>query len=158
MPTIPPAVRDAIKYPIILMETGANAVVGGRDDQYGWISGNIDAQAAGTTVRCLFDLGPTWDQYPELVITVKHVGPSTGASVYFCGRDDAVAADNTARQLGPRYQNAVNGQTYSAAIVPGTFNYVVRPAGRYLVATVINTDGINALGAGSKVTVAAYPS
>lgn len=143
-------------FPVLVFETDLSAVTA-PSRAGGWVSGSIANLAASAAVTCLFDLGPDWQQYNELVVAVKPAAPSSGLTgVMMTSRDDATAASNFNRQLGHRYGSAANGNAISGApTTSATWN--VRPMGRYLTVVATNADAVNAQGAGAKLTVAAFP-
>lgn len=82
--------------------------------------------------------------------------PSSGVSNLVVS-SSATAALNVNRML-----NEVDGATFgalNASIAASTLSSTatVRPMGRYLIVRMSNADAANALGAASRVTVAAYP-
>lgn len=143
------------KQPVLLMQTDVAQVPGGAGA--GWVSGTPSGLAASATVNCVFDLGPDWDQYGVAAVGVLPIGPSSGmANVQAMGSDNT--APNPARRLKDM---AVAGSANSSFAINTSSNghtFHVRPFGRYLIVSVSNADAANALGAASKVSVAAYPT
>ena len=143
------------RTPVMLFESGVNAVPGG--GVAGWVSGDIASLAASATVNVVFDLGPEWRQYSYLELTVIPVAPSSGLNPVQFFASDSVAP-NSARRRGSPF--ATGGTTYfvNLATGPGTQTMAMRPAGRYLICKATNADAANAQGATARVTLAAFPS
>lgn len=141
--------------PTLIMTSGISQPVVGGQDASGWVSGDVSGLAAASTAVMLFDVGPDWDQYHTITINVNPVGPSSGFSnLQFSGRDDPVAAIDPLRRMGPA--NSTAGQVYSGAVTTagGAQQFVVRPAGRYVVVSLTNADGANAQGASHVCVIA----
>ena len=147
-----PVVR---RQPVLVLETGANPVVGG--GPAGWVSGNPSGLADGATINAVFDLGPEWDQYPIIGLIVQPVGAASLSAVTPVGSD--TPAYNSGRRLTAAYTSASNFSQVFATLVSanGATTIYVRPAGRYVVIAMTNTAGSGAMGA-SKVTLVAYPA
>jgi hypothetical protein len=137
-----------------LAESGTNAVVAGTDAG-GWISGDIASLAASATVTAVFDLGAFWQKYNMVQVMVTPVGPSTGLSAVQITSADT-AAFNVNRRLKDALSAGPSTINASFTVATGTQSVYVKPAGRYLAVRATNADGAQALGATSKITVAAY--
>ena len=141
--------------PVLVMETGLNAVAGG--DVPGWVSGSPANLAASGNFSAVFDLGPDWDQYSVLYLAILPQAPSSGlASVLATGSD--TPSPNLNRRLQVVGATTV-GSLFAASLLSanGAQGAFVRPMGRYVAVNGTNADASNALGAGAKVTLAAYP-
>lgn len=142
--------------PTLFMETGVAAVAAVASPTPGWVSGNPASLALSASVNCIFDLGPKWDQYSIVNVGISPVGPSSGFSNISIA-SSATAALDSSRRLGYAFAAAAgNVLIASATVAAGAIQAVVRPLGRYLVVSVTNADGVNALGATAKVAVGAY--
>lgn len=143
------------KLPILVMETGVNAVTAGGNTA-GWVSGNPASQAATTAITVIFDLGPQWLQYPTLVISLFPSGASSSfETVTFTGSDTAAA--NTARRLVQFGASTVtSAYLASAPTTGGAVGVMTRPMGRF-VTVGFSINATNATDANAKVVLAAYP-
>ena len=145
------------RQPVLVMETGINQVPGGA--QAGWVSGNPAGLADGASVTggVVFDLGPDWDQYPVVGLTMLPVGATGFSGVSPTG------SDSTANNAGRRLTGAfTSGATFSQVFATmnsanGSVTIALRPIGRYVIVTMTNTAAGGVMGA-SRVTLAAYPA
>jgi len=136
------------------METGVNAVTAG-GAKAGWVSGDIASLALSATVDCIFDLGPDFDQYVTVSVKIAPIGPSSGTTACTVSSSDSVAANLNRRLRDPA---TAAGTMINAAVTvaSGVGEFYARPHGRFLHVSITNADGVNALGATSKVSVSAY--
>ena len=143
------------RQPVLVMETGVNQVPGGT--QAGWVSGNPAGLGDGASVNVAFDLGPDWDQYPVIGLSVQPVGAISLSAVSASGSDTATF--NFARRLGGAFTPGASPATMYATITTATGSAVIalRPMGRYVIVSMVNTAAGGAMGA-SKVVLAAYPA
>lgn len=143
------------RQPVLVMETGINQVPGGA--QAGWVSGNPAGLADGATATVVFDLGPQWDQYPVIGLSVQPVGATGFSAVQAFGSD--TTAVNSARRLtgGFSASGAPSALLASILSADGASSIALRPMGRYVVVQMTNTAAGGAMGA-SKATLAAYPA
>lgn len=144
------------RQPVLLMETGVNAVTA-LGTKPGWVSGDVASLAASASINCIFDLGPDFDQYVAVAIKVNPAGPSSGLSAVQVFGSDTAGVNANRRfkdisQPGPATINA------AITVATGCSELWVRPHGRIVVVSVTNADGVNALGAGSKISLSAYPA
>jgi hypothetical protein len=149
----------ALRPAVLVMTSGLNAVAGGGSVP-GWVSGDIGGVtplAASAQAYVVFDLGPMWDQYVMLSCIVYPMVPSSGLSgVQVLGSDTTVYS-------GARRKNSAAaialGSIYASALsASGAADLNFRPSGRYVIVIATNADAVNALGAGSKITLTAYPA
>jgi hypothetical protein len=146
-----------MRSPVLVMETDVAAVVAGGPVP-GWIGGTPANLAPSTSTSISFDLGPNWHQYVVISLAVLPQGPSSGLGN--CSvTGSSTNSVNSARRLN--FANSI-GQTalYTASIptASGAAIALLRPQGRYVFASMANVDASNPMGAGSKVTLTAYPS
>ena len=147
-----PVVR---RQPVLVMETGANPVVGG-GPAAGWVSGNPAGLADGATSSAVFDLGPEWDQYPILQIIINPVGATSFTGVQIFGSDTpSYLSRRRLRSIDATGDFATFFNTVATAGGPQATS--LRPAGRYITVIATNTAGSGAMGA-SAVTLVAYPA
>lgn len=140
-------------FPAKVFETNVAAVVAGLAGLGGWVSGSPASLAASGSVDCIFDLGQDWHQFPTVQVAFVPVAPSTTSTALAVGSD--TAAFNGNRPLVVAASAAAG--TGVAAFTTTAQSWLVRPMGRYFVVRVANTDASNAMGAGAKVTITAYP-
>jgi len=142
-------------FPVKIFETNVNQVTAGTANG-GWVSGTPANLVASAAVDVIFDLGQDWHQYVAVQVSVFLAGPSTGANpVYFTGSD--TAAKNVNRRLVGASSASLSSIYANVTTSGSTQAVVVRPMGRYLTVTMLNADATNAMGATSKITMAAYP-
>lgn len=147
-----PVVR---RPPVRVMESGVNQVPGGA--LAGWVSGNPAGMGDGATVSVVFDLGPDWDQYPVIGLSVQPVGAISLSAVGATGSDTPV--NNSARRLSGAYTAGAAFSVLSATLttIGGSAFIALMAMGRYVIVSLTNTAGGGVMGA-SKVTLAAYPA
>ena len=143
------------RQPVLVMETGVNQVPGGT--QAGWVSGNPAGLGDGASVNVAFDLGPDWDQYPVIGLSVQPVGAISLSAVSASGSDTATF--NFARRLAGAFTPGAAFSVLSATLttIGGSAFIALRPMGRYVIVSMVNTAAGGAMGA-SKVVLAAYPA
>jgi hypothetical protein len=144
-----------LRPPVIVATTDVDPVTPGGLNA-GWVSGSLSGLAPSTAFTAVFDLGPNWSQYALIAAAIFVQGPASGLqNVVASG--SAIAAYDSSRRL-----NSAFSTTYAAAagtITAGeSVSVVFRPMGRYFAVKGANADAVNALGSGSEVTIAAYPS
>lgn len=139
---------------VLFMETDVAAVTAGSTSA-GWVSGSIASLAASGTANCIFDLGPTWRDMSLATIAVTPAGPSSGLNAVSISSSNTAAADTT-RKLKDVATAGPSAISATITVATGCQQFMVRPMGRFLVVTATNADGVNALGASSKVVVVAY--
>ncbi|EGK72461.1 hypothetical protein METUNv1_01226 [Methyloversatilis universalis FAM5] len=141
--------------PTITAASGTNPVVAG-DAMPGWVSGDIANLAPSAGVTVIFDLGPHWDRYGVVSVSVFPQAPSSGLNAV-----QIYSGPNASTSSIRRLQHAFGsnwGSTFSnMASANGTNQTHVRPTGRYVMVYAVNADAANALGASSSVIIAAYP-
>lgn len=123
----------------------------------GWISGTLSSLAASASVTILFDLGPNWDVYPGVAISVAPLAPSSGLTAVKIMSSDTTTV-NAARVCPAAASGVFAGLNVAITVAGGAQSITVRPMGRYLFVQATNADAINALGASSKVTMGASTS
>lgn len=143
------------RQPVLVMETGVNQVPGGT--QAGWVSGNPAGLADGASVNVVFDLGPDWDQYPVIGLSVQPVGATSLSAISASGSD--TVAFNFARRLAGAFTPGASPSTLYATITTGAGSAVIalRPMGRYVIVSMTNTAAGGVMGA-SKAVLATYPA
>jgi len=142
------------RAPTLLMETDVGAVTAGAG-RPGWVSGSIANLALSASVNCIFDLGPDWDQYVEVSVMISQSGSSSGLSAVQVFGSDTAAVNANRRQSAWQTAGFSAGSASvlaSGGVQTGRFGV----AGRFLVVSATNADGVNAQGATSKITLAAY--
>lgn len=146
-----------VGLPTIIMETGVNPVTPGGLVP-GWVSGDPAGLAASAQVNAIFDLGPHWDRYGLVAVTVNPAGPSSGFSAVQASGADTPSNYDNRRAMAYAFQGSGQSRMFA------TFNTVaaagqvfLRPNGRFFTVNGTNADAANAMGAGAKFTVAAYP-
>lgn len=145
-----------MEYPFLVMTTNDAAIAGGAQG-HGWVSGTPSALAAAAAVNCVFDLGAAFPFYHYLHVNVTPAGGSSGLSVDVYGSPDTTHTHARATRLSFANAVALSTGTGSIPTAGGTQGFSLRPAGRYVIVRVTNSDGTNAVGAGAKVVVSAYP-
>lgn len=140
--------------PIIVMETDVGAVTAGGLN-HGWVSGTPANLADGATVDVLFDLGPLWQQYAEVQMSINSSTATSLSSVQASSSD--TTTKNTLRRLRTIDSTPVSTMFATISTVTGPQQVFLRPMGRYLFVTLTNTAAGGAQGATSKVAAAAYP-
>ena len=140
--------------PIIVMETDVGAVTAG-GITHGWVSGTPANLADGATVDVLFDLGPLWQQYTQVQLSILSATATSLSSIQASSSD--TTTKNTLRRLRTIDSTAVGTMFATITTVQGPQQVFVRPMGRYLFVTLTNTAAGGAQGATSKVVAAAYP-
>lgn len=136
-----------------VMETDVGQVAAGTDNG-GWVSGSPANLALSATVTTIFDLGLDWSRVTFVTISILSTGPSSGFSgIVLTGSDTAAA--NPARRLRsePNANDFASVATGAVTTAAGAQAAIVRPQGRYVTVSLTNADGVNAQGAGSKVTL-----
>ena len=141
------------RQPVLVMETGINQVPGGA--QAGWVSGNPSGLADGASVTIVFDLGPDWDQYTTVALTVRPQGGTSLSSIQCTGNDTAVFTPY--RRLKEALASGTGNTSFTINTSSDGLQFYIRPMGRYVMVNTTNTAGGGAMGA-SKVTLAAYPA
>lgn len=147
-------IQNPEAVPIRLFSAGSNAVSG--SGEAGWVDGHIASLAASPAVATVrFDLGEDWVLFPFIRLHIWWAAPSSGtvnAQVY---SGDTLGA--LTRRIGfiDTDSGSTTYMTIASASGPQTMD--LRPMGRYLTFTATNNDGVNAVGATSRVDLAQYP-
>lgn len=119
----------ARSVPTLVLRTDVSAIPLGVGNVPGWVSGSPANLAASTNVFCVFDLGPNWDQYKIITVSVDGGTPQAGAGIQAHGSDDGIT--NKCR-LGTVTAASMNASWYfdmtSSTAVVG----VLRPSGRFV--------------------------
>lgn len=142
------------RAPVLVMETGANQVSAG-SGKPGWVSGRPSNLAAGgASVDVFFDLGPDWDQYAMVQVSIYPNTALTMTVQHSCS--EAVSFEYSKRPCFAFQANTGNATSF---VTSGSqVSYLVRPLGRVQGLRCTNTDGANSTGAAAKLTLAAYPN
>lgn len=137
----------------IVLETDVAQSVAGAGVP-GWLQGSPANAADGAQINALFDLGPDWDQYTTVAITVRSTVATSLSAVAASFRDDATATMNNNRIC----RDCVNGAAGSIVSVTVTSlgQFHVSVMGRYLVVKADNTPGGGAQGPLSKIAISAF--
>lgn len=143
------------RLPTLVMETDVDAVTAG-GSTHGWVSGSPASLAASASFIAIFDLGPNWAQYGLVQAVVLPQGPSTGLVAVEFGSPSGTTWQ-PARRLATAFNSAISTTYQSMPSSTGAQSCTLRPLSRYLLVRGTNGDATNALGATSKITVAAYP-
>ncbi len=144
----------AFYVPTLHMRTTDTAVTAG-GSVAGWVSGTIASLAASASATMIFDLGPNWDQYPYVTVTVNPQGSSSGLTALqvFGSR---TTTDTDVERLNFAYATSFAGQSVAPTTANGVQSGIYRPAGRYVIVKATNADGTNAQGASASVAVTAH--
>lgn len=147
--------------PILIAESDGASPVQPGSLAGGWISGTLANLALSTGFTIVFDLGNRWDEYAVVALTFNPtVGGAGGIAAGTTVTGNVAPGANNARRLGSAYPQGAVASTAFLAAMPngsGAATFLLRPLGRY-VNIVGATDATGNQGAGSKVTLAAYPS
>lgn len=145
-----------LSLPVLLMETDAKPVTAGGKFA-GWVSGTPAALADGASVTggVVFDLGPDWDQYASIMLSVQPVGATSLSAVAASGSDSAVV--NLSRRLNSPASVSFNDAYATITTAGGGSSVPLRPMGRFVIVSMTNTALGGVMG-DSKVTLAAYPA
>lgn len=143
--------------PILVMETDSTPVTLG-GDQPGWVSGSIANLGIGVTGTMIFDLGPNWDQYGELIATFDPDN-STTTNITITGESSPNGVSGWIRH--PQLQGAA-AAPYLSTAYHGTFNASQshtsmrwRHQGRFIRVKVSGT-ATAALGPNAKMRLSAH--
>lgn len=143
--------------PTIVAETGVNPVVA-FSGQPGWVSGDPAGLAASAQVNAIFDLGPHWDRYGLVAVTVNPAGPSSGFSAVQASGADTPSNYDHRRAMAYAFQGSGQARMFAAFNTASAAGQVfLRPNGRFFTVNGTNADAANAMGANAKFTLAAYP-
>jgi len=113
----------------------------------GWKSGQLANLGANATQTVVFDLGPNWNEYRQMMLSIVSTQAITNTT--FSVSDDG---QNAAHPAYAASLNAVLGPNINAA---GTWCYCVVIDARYLILTF--TNGPSAQGATASVRLAVMP-
>lgn len=139
------------------METGVNPVTPGGSVP-GWVSGDPAGLAASAQVHAIFDLGPHWERYGLVAVTVNPTVPSSGFSAVQASGADTPSNYDARRALAHAFQSGGQSRMFVAFTTgAGAGQVFLRPNGRFFTVNATNADATNAMGANAKFTLAAYP-
>lgn len=125
------------------------------------VTGTLASLASNGHAYVSFDLGPCYDLYTLVQVTLSPVAPMTAlntVTVYGADAAALVAADlMAARVLGtPGATGITQAKVTNMTPATGAQSLWVRPMGRFVTVDFFNQDGTNAAGAASAINFAAY--
>lgn len=146
--------RFQVNAPTLIM-TDRNTPVTAGGATHGYISGTPASLAASATVSVWFDLGPEFDQYQGVVVSIAPSGASSGFSAVSAFGGDKVGI-STGRRLNGRYSSTSSTIYASINTSVGQQSFEVRPFGRYFGVQLSNADASNPMDANASVSIAAF--
>ena len=141
--------------PVLLFDTTQTPITPNQD-QAGFISAVLVGVSPLGGCTASFDLGPNWNQYPNLVFNIYLAAPTVGMGTVYVLSGDTYPVTTTDRRAKDPNVAGINFMATSAGVSVGSIG--VRSAGRVARILFTNSDAVNSVVAGSKITLTAYPA